>query len=99
ERELKIVQFEPVYKVQMEWYLNWLDKNERKPDEEKPLGIILCADKDQEDIEYLELEGSDIHVAQYLTQLPPKKILEEKLRKAISIAREKYERLQEKSRK
>jgi hypothetical protein len=41
----------------------------------------------------------NIHVAQYLTQLPPKKILEEKLRKAISIAREKYERLQEKSRK
>ncbi|MGL9718912.1 MAG: PDDEXK nuclease domain-containing protein [Wolbachia sp.] len=51
--------------------MNWLDKNERKPDEEKPLGIILCADKDQEDIEYLELEGSNIHVAQYLTQLPP----------------------------
>ncbi len=78
----------------MEWYLNWLDKNERKPDEEKPLGIILCADKDQEDIEYLELEGSNIHVAQYLTQLPSKEILEKKLRKAISIAREKYERLQ-----
>ncbi|BAO99482.1 PDDEXK nuclease domain-containing protein [Wolbachia endosymbiont of Cimex lectularius] len=97
--ELKIGRFEPAYKGQMEWYLNWLDKNERKPDEEKPLGIILCADKDQEDIEYLELEGSNIHVAQYLTQLPPKKILEEKLRKAISIAREKCERLQEKSRK
>ncbi|MDX5496445.1 MAG: PDDEXK nuclease domain-containing protein [Wolbachia endosymbiont of Nomada fabriciana] len=88
--ELKIGRFEPAYKGQMEWYLNWLDKNERKPDEEKPLGIILCADKDQEDIEYLELEGSNIHVAQYLTQLPPKEILEEKLRKAISIAREKY---------
>ncbi len=97
--ELKIGRFEPAYKGQMEWYLNWLDKNERKPDEEKPLGIILYADKDQEDIEYLELEGSNIHVAQYLTQLPSKKILEEKLRKAISIAREKYERLQEKSRK
>ncbi|MGL9731425.1 MAG: PDDEXK nuclease domain-containing protein [Wolbachia sp.] len=88
--ELKIGRFEPAYKGEMEWYLNWLDKNERKPDEKKPLGIILCVDKDQEDIEYLELEGSNIHVAQYLTQLPPKKILDEKLRKAISIAREKY---------
>lgn len=92
--ELKIGRFEPSHKGQMEWYLNWLDKNERKPGEEKPLGIILCADKDQEDIEYLELEGSNIHIAQYLTQLPPKEILEKRLRKAISIAREKYERFQ-----
>ncbi|WCR53867.1 MAG: hypothetical protein PG981_000889 [Wolbachia endosymbiont of Ctenocephalides orientis wCori] len=78
----------------MEWYLNWLDKNEHKSGEEKPLGIILCADKDQEDIEYLELDGSNIHIAQYLTQLPSKEILEERLKKAISIAREKYERFQ-----
>lgn len=92
--ELKIGRFEPSYKGQMEWYLNWLDKNERKSGEEKPLGIILCADKDQEDIEYLELDGSNIHIAQYLTQLPPKEILEERLKKAISIAREKYERFQ-----
>ncbi|MBD0392241.1 DUF1016 domain-containing protein [Wolbachia endosymbiont of Pentalonia nigronervosa] len=92
--ELKIGRFEPAYKGQMEWYLNWLDKNEKKPGEGKPLGIILCADKDQEDIEYLELDGSNIHVAQYLTQLPPKEILEKRLKKAITIAREKYERLQ-----
>lgn len=92
--ELKIGRFEPAHKGQMEWYLNWLDKNERKPNEEKPLGIILCSDKDQEDIEYLELDNSGIHVAQYLTQLPPKKILEAKLKKAIAIGREKYERLQ-----
>ncbi|WP_353278840.1 YhcG family protein [Wolbachia endosymbiont (group A) of Udea olivalis] len=92
--ELKIGRFEPAYKGQMEWYLNWLNKNERKVGEEKPLGIILCADKDQEDIEYLELEGSNIHVAQYLTQLPSKEILEKKLRKAISIAREKHASIQ-----
>ena len=91
--ELKIGRFEPAHKSQMEWYLNWLDKNERKPNEEKPLGIILCSDKDQEDIEYLEMDNSGIHVAQYLTQLPPKNILEEKLKKAINIGREKYERL------
>lgn len=92
--DLKIGAFEPSHKGQMEWYLNWLDKHERKANEEHPLGIILCADKDQEDVEYLELNESGIHVAQYLTQLPPRKILEEKLRKAIDIAREKYARLQ-----
>ena len=92
--ELKIGPFEPSHKGQMEWYLNWLDKHERKVNEEQPLGIILCADKDQEDVEYLELNASGIHVAQYLTQLPPRKVLEKKLRKAIDIAQEKYARLQ-----
>lgn len=89
--ELKIGRFEPAHKGQMEWYLNWLDRNEKKPGEEKPIGIILCSDKDQEDFEYLEWDNTGIHVAQYLTQLPPKEILEEKLKKAIAIAREKYE--------
>jgi predicted nuclease of restriction endonuclease-like (RecB) superfamily len=89
--ELKIGRFEPSHKGQMEWYLNWLDKNERKPGEEKPLGIILCSDKDQEDIEYLEFDNTGIHISQYLTELPPKEILEAKLKKAIAIAREKYE--------
>lgn len=92
--ELKIGSFEPAHKGQMEWYLNWLDKNERKSGEERPLGIILCADKDQEDVEYLELNASGIHVAQYLTELPPRELLEEKLRKAVAIAREKYARLE-----
>lgn len=89
--ELKLGRFEPEHKGQMEWYLRWLDKNERKEGEEKPLGIILCADKDQEDIEYLELDQVGIHVTQYLTELPPKKLLEEKLHRAIAIAREQYE--------
>ena len=88
--ELKIGRFEPSHKGQMEWYLNWLDKNEKRPGEKKPLGIILCADKDQEDIEYLELNRSGIHVAQYMTELPLKKLLEDKLKKAIIQAREKY---------
>lgn len=92
--ELKVTAFEPAHKGQMEWYLNWLDKNERKAGEERPLGIILCADKDQEDVEYLELGSSGIHVAQYLTQLPSRELLEEKLKKAIEIAREKHARLE-----
>ena len=86
--ELKLGQFEPEHKGQMEWYLKWLDKNERKEHEEKPIGIILCADKDQEDVEYLELNQSGIHVSQYLTELPPKEIMEEKLHTAITIAKQ-----------
>ena len=89
--ELKLGQFEPEHKGQMEWYLRWLDKNERKVGEDKPIGIILCANKDHEDVEYLELDQAGIHVAQYLTELPPKELLEEKLHKAIAIARQEYE--------
>jgi hypothetical protein len=75
----------------MEWYLRWLDKHERKTGEDKPIGIILCSDKDQEDVEYLELDQVGIHVTQYLTQLPPKALLEERLHKAIRIAKHEYE--------
>ena len=57
----------------MEWYLKWLDKNEKRPGEEKPLGIIICSDKDQEDVELMELGKNGIHVAQYLTDLLPKR--------------------------
>ncbi len=89
--ELKLGRFEPEHKGQMEWYLRWLDKHERKNGEEKPFGIILCADKDQEDVEYLELDQAGIHVAQFLTELPPKKLLEEKLHRAIAVARQRYD--------
>ena len=89
--ELKLGKFEPEHKGQMEWYLRWLDKNERKSYEEKPIGIILCANKDQEDVEYLELDDAGIHVTQYLTKLPPKKLLEEYLHKAIAMARASYD--------
>lgn len=90
--DLKLGKFEPEHKGQMEWYLRWLDKNERKNDEEKPIGIILCADKDQEDVEYLELDEVGIHVSKYLTKLPPKKLLEEYLHRAIELARNNYKK-------
>ena len=86
--DLKIGSFDPAYKGQMEWYLNWLDQHDRLPHEEKPIGIILCADTDREDIEYLEMDKSGIHVAQYIMELPPKDILERKLKQAIATARE-----------
>lgn len=88
--DLKLGDFDPAYKGQMEWYLNWLDANERFEYEEKPMGIILCAGKDHDDIEYLEMDKTGIHVAQYLTEMPPKEILESHLRKAMAIAKENY---------
>ncbi len=81
------------YKGQMELYLRWLDKYERQPGEEHPLGLILCADKSEEQIALLELSKSGIRVAQYLTQLPPRKVLEEKLHNAIQIARLRFEQI------
>jgi predicted nuclease of restriction endonuclease-like (RecB) superfamily len=89
--ELKLDRFEPEHKGQMEWYLRWLDKHERRPGEEKPIGIILCARKDEEDVQYLELDQSGIHVAQYLTQLPPKAVMEAKLHDAIASAKQQHE--------
>ena len=75
----------------LEWYLRWLDKNERREGEEKPLGIILCAHKDEEDVEYLELDQAGIHIAQYFTELPPKELLEAKFRDAIASAKQEHE--------
>jgi len=85
--ELKLDRFRPEHKGQMELYLRWLDKYERKQGEEAPLGMILCAGKKQEQIELLELGSSGIHVAEYLTALPPKELLQDKLHKAIALAR------------
>jgi len=85
--ELKVGDFKPAYKGQMELYLRWLDKHERRPGEETPIGLILCAGKKTERIELLELDRSGIHVAEYLTVLPSKEILQAKLHKAIEHAK------------
>lgn len=89
--ELKLGDFKPEYKGQMELYLRWLDKYERCVGEEAPMGLILCAGKKTERIELLELGRSGIHVAEYLTELLPKKALQEKLHKAIKDARRRFE--------
>jgi len=86
--DLKIGRFKAEYKGQMELYLRWLAKHEQELDENPPIGIILCAGKKQEQIELLELHSSGIHVAEYLTTLPPKKILEERLHQAIINAKQ-----------
>jgi len=89
--ELKLGDFKPEHKGQMELYLRWLDKYERGPGEEAPIGLILCAGKKQERIELLELDKAGIHVAEYLTALPSKEILSQKLQKAIEHARKRLE--------
>lgn len=85
--ELKIGDFKPADAGQMELYLRWIDRNERQPEEDKPIGIILCAGKKRETVEVLELEPRGIHVAEYLTELPPRKLLEQRLRDAVLRAR------------
>lgn len=91
--ELKLGDFKPADKGQMEFYLRWLDKHERQAGEETPIGLILCAGKKNETVEYLELEKSGIRVAEYLTELPPKEILERKLHMAVEHARQRMENL------
>lgn len=88
--ELKLGDFKPEYKGQMELYLRWLDKHERRSHEESPMGLILCTGKNQECIELLELSKSGIHVAEYLTALPPKEVLRQKLHQAIEHARHRF---------
>lgn len=81
--ELKIGNFKPADAGQMEFYLRWLDRHERQEGEEKPIGLILCAGKKRETVEVLELEPRGIHVAEYLTELPPRKLLEQRLHEAV----------------
>jgi predicted nuclease of restriction endonuclease-like (RecB) superfamily len=85
--ELKIGDFQPAHAGQMELYLRWLDRHDRQPGEEKPIGLILCAGKKRETVELLELEPRGIHVAEYLTELPPRELLEERLREAVARTR------------
>ena len=89
--DLKLGDFKSADKGQMELYLRWLAKHEQEPGEAAPLGIILCSGKKQEQIELLELDASGIHVAEYLTELPPKAVLQQKLHEAITRSRQRLE--------
>lgn len=86
--DLKLEKFRHSHKSQMELYLNWLKKYETEDGENPPLGIILCSSKKQEQIELLEMEGSDIHVAEYLTSLVSIEKLEHRLQQSIAIAKQ-----------
>lgn len=93
--DLKLGDFKAEYKGQMELYLRWLAKHEQQPGEESPLGLILCAGKKTEQIELLELSGTGIHIAEYLTGLPDRKLLQQKLHEAIALSRARFEAKEE----
>ena len=88
--EPKLGRFKHAFKSQMGLYLRWLDKYEREPDELSPLGIILCAQKNTEQVELLELDALGVHVAEYLTVLPSREELHKRLHSAIESARARY---------
>jgi predicted nuclease of restriction endonuclease-like (RecB) superfamily len=93
--DLKLGDFKPADKGQMELYLRWLDKYERQADELPPIGLVLCAGKKRETVELLALENSGIRVAEYMTELPPRKVLEQKLHAAIEQARKTFDNRRE----
>ncbi len=86
--DLKLGGFKAAYKGQMELYLRWLEKYENVEGENAPVGLILCAGKNDEHIELLQLDKSNIKVAEYLTHLPDIKLLETKLRQSVERAKE-----------
>lgn len=89
--ELKLGEFKAAYKGQMELYLRWLEKNDHVEGENPPIGLILCAGKNEEHVELMHLEDSNIRVAEYLTKLPDQKLLEQKLNQAIVFAKNRLE--------
>jgi len=89
--DLKLGDFKAGDKGQMELYLRWLEKYEMQDNEEVPLGLILCAGKSSEKIELLQLDQSGIHVANYLTELPPIEVLQKQLHDSIIRARQQLE--------
>jgi predicted nuclease of restriction endonuclease-like (RecB) superfamily len=91
--DLKLGKFAPSDAGQMEFYLRWLKKHEMRPGEEEPLGLILCAGKSDERIELFELAKRGIRVGEYLTELPPKKVLERKLHDAVRLAHARLDKM------
>ncbi len=78
--ELKVGEFEPEYLGKLNFYLEALDRNIRKPHENPSIGVLLCASKNEEVVEYaLSRSLSPALVAEYQTQLPDKKLLQAKL--------------------
>lgn len=90
--ELKLGKFQAKHKGQMELYLKWLDKYEKKEGELSPVGLILCAESSREQVELLEMHKDGIMVAEYWTELPPKKELEKKIHAILAEAKERMER-------
>lgn len=78
--ELKVGRFEPEYLGKLGFYLEALDRDHKKPHENPAIGVLLCASKDDEVVEYaLSRSLSPALIAEYQTQLPDKKLLQAKL--------------------
>ena len=88
--DLKLGSFKAQYKGQMELYLRWLEAHEMEPGEETPLGLLLCTEGNDEQIELLQLDKAGIKVAQYLTELPPRHVLMQQIHKSIEAAKARF---------
>ena len=89
--DLKLGRFKAQYKGQMELYLRWLETNEMEPGEETPLGLLLCTEGSEEQIELLQLDKSGIKVAQYMTELPPRDVLMRQIQKSLEAAKARFD--------
>ncbi|GAA1088570.1 hypothetical protein GCM10009648_30070 [Tsukamurella spumae] len=90
--ELKVGKFRPAFKGQMDLYLKWLNRYERRDDEEAPLGLILCTEASRDQIELLEMHKDGIVVAEYWTALPPKEELQHRITQIYRAAQERVAR-------
>ena len=91
--DLKKGRFKAEYKGQMELYLRWLEANEVEPGEESPLGLLLCTEGSEEQIELLQLDKAGIKVAKYITELPPREVLQRQIQKSLEAAKARFENL------
>ena len=89
--DLKKGCFKAEYKGQMELYLRWLEANEVEPGEESPLGLLLCTEGSEEQIELLQLDKAGIKVAKYLTELPSREVLQRQIQKSLEAAKARFE--------
>ena len=88
--DLKKGRFKAEYKGQMELYLRWLEAHEMEPGEEPPLGMLLCTEGSEEQIELLQLDKAGIKVAKYLTELPPRHVLMQQIQKSLEVAKDRF---------
>lgn len=89
--DLKKGRFKAEYKGQMELYLRWLEAHEVEPGEESPLGLLLCTEGGDEQIELLQLDKAGIKVAKYMTELPSCEVLKRQIQKSLEIAKARFE--------
>src|SRR5262249_18429363 len=90
--ELKIEEFQPEHLGKLEFYLEALDRDVKKPHERPSIGVLLCATKDNEVVEYaLSRALSPALVAEYQTRLPDKQLLQAKLHEFYTLAQQQAE--------